>query len=442
VDSFSLSGSNLSQPFSIPKMTFAPADAQADRPPALTAGVALPAGGPEPMALSVQFALNGYQVKVHGPASLPRIRDLAHVAGWSNPAALDSLAGGQAVLDLSAQGPWLPASNAPLLQNTPAHQQPDGAASPATGEINSASDSLSGTVTLHNANWKTGSLSGHIEISDATLQIGGEAAVWDPVMFTYGPVKGTASLRQPQACEPDQPCSPQLEIHFAELDAAKLQAALLGAQKPDTLLSTLIARLTPSQAPAWPQIEAAVTADVLRLGPIDLQDVSATLSVQPAQADITSFDARLLGGHIHATGTLASGDKPVYAVEGTFEQLSAPAVCQLFAIQCTGGPMKGDGKIALSGFTDKDLAGSAKGTMHFDWLHGSVIADPDAPAVSALNRFSRWSADAEIAKGAVTLKQSQVQQGARKSTVDATITFGDPPKISFAALKPDQTAKR
>jgi hypothetical protein len=71
-----------------------------------------------------------------------------------------------------------------------------------------------------------------------------------------------------------------------------------------------------------------------------------------------------------------------------------------------------------------------------------VIADPDAPAVSALSRFSRWSADAEIGKGAVTLKQSQVQQGTRNSAVDATITFGAPPKISFAVLKPDQTAKR
>ena len=194
VDGFSLSGSNLNQPFSIPKMTFAPAVALVGRPPALTAAVALPAGAPEPLALTVQFALSGYQFTVHGPASLPRIRDLAHVAGRSNPAALDSLAGGPAILDLSAQGPWLPAINAPLLQSTPDGQQPGGAASPA-GVINSASDRLSGTVTLHNANWKTGSLSGHIEISDATLQIGGEGVVWDPVVFTYGPVKGTASLQ-------------------------------------------------------------------------------------------------------------------------------------------------------------------------------------------------------------------------------------------------------
>jgi hypothetical protein len=231
-------------------------------------------------------------------------------------------------------------------------------------------------------------------------------------------------------------------VHFAELDAAKLQAALLGAQKPDTLLSTLIARLTPSQTPAWPRIDGVVTADALILGPVTLQDLSATLRIQPVQAEITTFDARLLGGQVHATGTLAIGDKPSYTVEGGFEQLSAPAVCQLLAVQCAGGSLDGHGKVALSGFTDKDLAASAAGMLHFDWLHGSVATGTGAPAPSALTRFSRWAADAEIAKGAVTLKQSQVQQGSRKSAVDATITFGDPPKISFPSPKPDQTAKR
>ena len=441
IEDFSLSGSDLSQPLPAPKITFAPAPVQPGQPQALAASVAFPAGGSTPLAIGIQLALSGYQVTVRGPASLPRIRDLAHVAGIANLAPLDSLAGEPATLDLSAQGPWLPAMNSPL-QQTATNRQPETASSPIPAVLDFASDRLNGTVTLHNANWKTSALSGHVEISEATLQLGSDAIVWDPVVFSYGPVKGTASLKQPQACESDQPCPPQLKVHFAELDAAKLQAALLGAQKPDTLLSTLIARLTPSQTPGWPRIDGVVTADALILGPVTLQDLSATLRIQPVQAEITTFDARLLGGQVHATGTLAIGDKPSYTVEGGFEQLSAPAVCQLLAVQCAGGSLDGHGKVALSGFTDKDLAASAAGTLHFDWLHGSVATGTGAPAPSALTRFSRWAADAEIAKGAVTLKQSQVQQGSRKSAVDATITFGDPPKISFPSPKPDQTAKR
>ena len=48
-----------------------------------------------------------------------------------------------------------------------------------------------------------------------------------------------------------------------------------------------------------------------------------------------------------------------------------------------------------------------------------------------LARFDRWTADADVAKGAITLKKNQVQQGARKGSVEGSLTFGTPPKVSF-----------
>jgi hypothetical protein len=53
----------------------------------------------------------------------------------------------------------------------------------------------------------------------------------------------------------------------------------------------------------------------------------------------------------------------------------------------------------------------------------------------ALARFDRWTAEAEIANGTIALKQNQVRRGTRKQTVEATLTFGDPPKVTFAAPK-------
>ena len=438
VESFRLSGNDLSQPLQVAKITLDPSTVAPGQPQALTTEVALPAGGTAPLAINMRFALSGYQVTLRGPATLPRIRDLAHVAGISNLAALDSLAGEPATLDMSAQGPWLPAVNASLTRSLPKVQDPGAI----LGIVDPASDRLSGTVTLHNANWKSGVLASHVEISQATLNLAGDAVLWDPVVFTYGPVKGMASLRVPLVCESDEPCPPHLEVNFEELDAGKLQAAFLGAQKPDTLLSTLIARLSPSQSPVWPRIDGAVNADTLILGPVTLQNASATLRIQPAQVEITGFDAGLMGGQVHATGTLANGDKPSYTVEGDVKKLSAPAVCQLFALHCAGGVLEGNGKVALSGFTDKDLAASAKGTLHFEWLQGAVANTPSAPVPPTLVRFSRWTADAEIDKGAVTLKNSQVQQGARKSAVEASMTFSDPPKVTFAMPTSSQTAKR
>ena len=255
-----------------------------------------------------------------------------------------------------------------------------------------------------------------------------------PIAFTYGPVKGTASLSVPVACAADQPCPPQLAIQFAELDAGKLQAALLGAQKPDTLLSTLIARLTTSKPPVWPRIDAQVTADSLVLGPFKLQNATASLHIEPAAAEITSFNAGLLGGQFTLTGKVANGGKPAYALEGKFDKLSAPAVCQLLALSCTGGTV--DGR-----WQNQSLRLLRQGPRLLRrWQPctstGIAAPLPTIPSLelpAALARFDRFTADAVIASGAVTLKQSQVQQGRRKSAINAAITFGDPPKISFAA---------
>ncbi|MFZ0743881.1 MAG: AsmA family protein [Terracidiphilus sp.] len=431
VEGFRLSGGGLTLPIQVPKFALDPAAVPQGQPQALTASVTLLEGGTAPVTITMQFALSGYQVTVRGPALLPRIRDLAHVAGIANTAVIDSLAGEPAVLDLAAQGPWLPAPYPSLVANPPTGR--DTGTEPDSAIVDAASDRLSGTVTFHDANWKSAALASDLEISSATLHLAGDALLWDPVAFAYGPVKGSASLRVPIACESDEPCPPQLEVHFQQLDAGKLQAALLGAHKPDTLLSTLIAQLTPSQSPAWPRIDATIKADSLILGPVTLQNASATLHIQTAQAEIASFDAGLLGGRIHATGTLADGPKPSYTLEGNFEKLAAPALCQLLSLRCTGGALDGNGKVELSGFTDKDLAASAKGVLHFDWQRGSFAKAPGSPVPAALARFSHWTADAEIAKDAVTLNQNQVQQGRHKSAVEASISFGDPPRVTFTA---------
>ena len=248
-------------------------------------------------------------------------------------------------------------------------------------------------------------------------------------------------------------------MQFGGLDAGVLQAAFLGAHEKGTLLSELIARLRPSTAPAWPQLEGTVNADSLVLGPITLRDASATLRVLPSGAEITGLDAGLLGGRVHGSGTLrAAGidqSKPIYTLEGQFEKLNPAAVGQLLGLRFTGGSFNGDGKIELSGFADKDLADSAKGTLRFEWRHGAVSSPGSAPAGGqqndlaassaalraaapvppALVRFDRWTAEAEIANGTIALKHNQVRRGSRKQTVEATVILGDPPKIVFSHPK-------
>jgi hypothetical protein len=306
------------------------------------------------------------------------------------------------------------------------------------------SDSLSGTVLLHNTNRKSDYLVNHVTISMATLHLGGSDTRWDPVVFSYGPVAGKASLSIPTSCDPLQPCLPQFKVEFGDLDLGVLQAAILGAHERGTMLSGLIDQLrkmNSSTTPVWPRLEGTVKADSLIVGPVTLLKPSAKLFILPAGAEISGLNAGLLGGRVQAAGTLSTGDKPFYSLQARFLKLNPAAVGQLLRQRWSGGAFSGNGQLDLSGFTDKDLAASAKGTLHFDWRHGAVAAVAGS-VPPQLARFDLWSSDAEIAKGAITLKQSQVLEGSRKRAVEATVTLGDPPRVAFAGTKETHLKKR
>lgn len=457
----------------------------------LNATVPISAGGAAPLNITARLALSGYQLRIHGLASLVRAKELACLGGWADAAALAGLTGGSGSgnsgngnspngdpvsrdsvnIDLDAEGPWLPPQNAALS----AEPQGDSGSRALNGTLRPAAsvplDTLSGTLTLRNANWRADYLANPVEIAQATLRLSNAEMRFEPVDFSYGPVKGTASLEIPRACPASVPCGPGFarpssapgsapslalgfQVQFANLDAGVLQAAILGAREQGTLLSTLIDRLKPSRtssAPGWPSIEGTVKADALVLGPVTLTDASASLKIDDGVVEIGGIEADLLGGHVHGSVILHPAGPnqatPSYSAEGQFAKLSPAAVGRLLGATWTGRNFDGDGKIDLSGFTEGDLASTAKGSLHFDWQSGGVTAgseDDSSPAAeipSELSRFDRWTADAEIANGSIVLKTNQVQQGSRKRAVAGAITLAAPPAITFVAPKPTQARR-
>lgn len=434
VDGLQLRGNGLSQPIRIPKVVLQPALAQPAQQPALTATVPIPLGGADPLTVSFRLAPSGYQVTARGQASIARAREIAHATGRADASALDALAGDPVSLDLSAEGPWMPA------QRRPFGEIPRAAATGALLPLTSAKadeDTLTGTVSLHDANWKSDYLASHVEISQATLHLKSGELRWDPVVFSYGPVKGTATLTVPVVCEAPRTCLPHFEFQFGALDAAVLQTAFLGAREPGTLLSTLIDRFRPSAAPVWPQLEGTVKADSLVLGPVTLHDPAATVRTSSNGAEIAAFYADLLGGRIQGSGTFhAAGTaqgRPSYALEGEVNKVSPQAIGQLLGMRWSGGSFDGGGKVELSGFKGDELAGSAKGALHFAWQRGTAIAPAAVGSMPpSLARFDRWTADAEIGNGAVILKENRVKRGRAVSSVQASVILTDPPKVVFS----------
>jgi hypothetical protein len=450
VDALRVSGSTLSQPVQIPKIVFEPSSTASAQGESLVSTVNVPADGAAPLVVVLRVASSGYDVAVHGPGTISRVRELARAAGLPDADSLNAIAGDPVTLDLAIAGSWLPAPEQLVSANSSANIAGSSAASTAAPAANPApdlllSDRLTGTVTLHNANWKQDALPSAVQISQATLHLGGKDVRWDPVAFSYGPLKGTGTLQIPAPCEAPAQCQPRLDVRFQALESAALQATLLGARKSSTLLSTVIARLTPSSVTPWPGFEGTVTADSFVVGPITLHNAVIALRMRTDGADLTSIDANLLGGRIHGTGSLTNSSKPAYSIEAQFEKLSPAAVCQLLSLQCKGTSFDGNGKIDLIGFTGADLASSAKGQLHFDWRQGSIAGHAGSSVAApppALTRFDHWTGEGDIANGALTIQKSLVQQGARTSTSDATIMLTNPPTITFAAPKLASASKR
>ncbi|MGH9600054.1 MAG: AsmA family protein, partial [Terracidiphilus sp.] len=330
VSGFQLSGDSLSRPIQAAHIVLAPEVTAPGRSLALTATVNIPAGAAVPLVFTPQLTLHGYQLAIRGEASFARARELAQVAGIANVAALDALVGEPIAVALNVGGGWLPAESAMQtgIEETPAANGggqladqagmagqvsdragvgADVAAQPDPDAPLPGADRLSGTVTIHDANWKAGYLAHRVAISQATLHLDDGEARWEPVDFSYGTVKGTASLTLPGDCAPQpagQPCPAQFQVQFGRLDAAALQSALLGAREPVSLFTALIDRLHLSSAPAWPELDGTVEAERLELGPVTLADPTATLRITPSGAKIESLDAGVLGGKMHLTGTL------------------------------------------------------------------------------------------------------------------------------------------
>jgi hypothetical protein len=435
LDQLRVSGGTLNQPIQIQKAVLEPAVAEDGKGEILAGSSIVPAGAPTPLALSVRLTRSGYQVSVQGAGTPARLRQMAQAAGLKEAGSLDAVSGDPVTLDLSIEGPWLPAPEILLAESAGANDAPI-PVDLATATL-PIPDRLNGTITLHNANWKTDALPTAVQIQQAVLHLNSGIRTWDPVAFVYGPLEGTARVVIP-VCDAEQKCEPTVSLGFPTLDAAELQTTLLGSEKKGTLLSSMIARFASSSDHKWPAFQGMLKVDTLVLGPITLQNATADLKVSATGAELTSLDAGLLGGQIHVTGKIENGDKPSYSLEGQAEQVDPIELCQMLELKCNGQRIDATGEVQLAGFAGSDLASSAKGTLHFDWKKGAITGFSSATDESlprALARFDQWSGDAQVANGGVTVGENSVKTGARTTCAKVTISFGNPPKVVFGAPK-------
>ena len=165
-------------------------------PRAPTATVAMPAGAPTPLTRSnARLTFSGYQL---GPARAgqpsPAPGSLPASASMRNASALDGLAGEPITVDLSAAGPLdavgppLPPPISPPPPPPIIRLKPWPPPSCRNRRSSTTSTGKPPSSTNH-----------YCKLRKPPLHIGQGEIHWDPVEFTYGPIKGTATLAAAEA---------------------------------------------------------------------------------------------------------------------------------------------------------------------------------------------------------------------------------------------------
>ena len=489
VDGGILKGGQLTEPLTLPAMIWAPSSsvnegletkftialasaplaaktaAAAVQPPpnqgltrSDTAEEASPeASPPAAQSISIRLAVapRRYQLALTGAVATPRLRSLAYAFGLPHSDRLDGFSGGSADLAINASGPWIVSEDSSQNSSNAVSVEPVSQAGPAAKSSNASAaipsqtaDEFTGSVVLHHVRWQAAYL-----LRPATLQQANFNIVGSNISFTsdfaFGGSKATAedalkgiiTFQTKSNCE-GLDCAPEIQMHFAALDAAQVQAAVIGVPEQKSLLSPLMDRVRGrgSDKTIWQPLTLQIDADSLSFGPTTLHKPVAVVHISnQGDFEIKSWNASLLGGTASGSGSFErTNGTPLYEFEGSFTDLNPAAVGSLAAAHwaaltstgktATNGNLSGKGKLKLSGLDWKELEASASGKMHFEWPGGTITTASGQPI-----RFENWSGTLIVQNGKAQLAQNELTTGKHPVTMTGTIPLSGTAKLSVGS---------
>lgn len=357
--------------------------------------------GPTPLTLGGQFTAAGFALHLGGSSQIKDLLALGHDFGWlqAESAALEPQ--GTAALDVTIRGPWLP-SVAPSSQMEPG-----------TAGV------TEGTLSLQNAVYQPAFLAEPVEIASAEASLSPGEAVWNPVAAVYHHIPVQLSVSDPLGCEPPADCAAHFNASVDSLDAAALHSALLGAGEHGELLAQILARFDGHTA-HWPALAGTVHANMLTLGRLAVNNATASLAIEGRLLHIVDFTGQALGGTLHAAGSVdATAGAPAYSLNLQLARASTAGLAAIFKEKWGAGTLSASGKLEMSGYSAAQLASSAKGAFHADWIKGALPAAKS----SLLAHFDRWSTNGTFSDKVFHVEHSLLVRGAESVPVTGTIGF-------------------
>lgn len=367
--------------------------------------VAIPFGEPTALTVGARLAAGGFMIDLEGAAALHRLAQPGATFGLLGGSLSSAGSQGKAELNVVTQGPWL----TPLVGSS-------------TGM------SITGTVQIEDAELHPGFLRAPVDVTSAEVVLGPEQISWQNAALRYGSLAMQGSMTYPAVCDQPAGCPATFAVQAPALDASTLEAALTGAPKRG-FFGQILADFSQQKPAAWPAMQGSIRVKSFHLDKLPLRNATAVVRVNPGGLTLRSFDARALGGAVHASGlmTVTQGT-PEWKIDAILTAIHPAAAAKLEKQKWGSGVLNGQTSLTLAGIHASDLEASAAGTFHFTWQNGAIGKGP-------LRHFALWTAGGAVINSALQFNSGGVVQKGRMEPVRGSMGFGRQLKLSVQTAK-------
>jgi uncharacterized protein involved in outer membrane biogenesis len=373
-------------------------------------------GAPQPLLAEGQLTRQSFALHLSGAGALAQLLPLAHALHLL-PAALQGVQGsGTAECNLTVRGDWLlplEATQSSSASNTSASNFGQTSAMQNNPDQPAPASLTNGSLTLHNVVFQPAYLAGPVRIASATAQISPAELRWSGIAATLGETRFSGTLHIPLLCQ--GPCPRTFDLVAPTASIAAVAASLRG--EDEGVVAGLISRVR-TRSHQWPLLDGTMHVGRLTMGAVEVAGASAGLTLRAGTVQLRSFDGKVLGGTVHARGTVALDGAPTYQMDWQLNQVNAPELSQLLDENWGPGVLDLSGKLSMKGTKPSDLSSSARGVLAWEWTNGAL---PELTA-SPMRQFDRWSGTGTVAKGTLSVTNSDV--AAEGATAPVTGTIG------------------